>query len=334
MAETTISETPPLPEALLRSMHLDMVRIRVFEERVADLIEAKEIECPTHLCIGQEAVAVGVCESLRGDDYVFGNHRSHGHYLAKGGGMPALMAELYCKATGCSRGRGGSMHLFAGEVGLVGTVPMVAATIPIAVGAGLSAVMNESDRVSVAFFGDGSTEEGVFHESLNFAVLKSLPVVFVCENNFMASHLPLRERRPVDNLHAFAVPYGIPGYRVDGNDVAAVHLAAKEAVQRARSGGGPSLIECRTYRWRGHVGPRWDLDMGIRDRDELQFWMARCPIRSVEEKLIERGILSAANLAGIRARVSEEVEAAVHFARQSPYPPLDEMPNHVFIGEE
>lgn len=322
-----------LTPRLLRSLHLTMLRIRIFEERTADLLEAGEIRCPTHLCIGQEAVAAGVCASLRPDDYIFGNHRSHGHYLAKGGDMSALMAELHCKATGCAGGRGGSMHLFAGEVGLLGTVPMVGATIPIAVGAALAAVMQGADRVAVAFFGDGATEEGLFHEALNFAALKKLPVIFVCENNFYSSHLPLHERRPGDMLHRLGQPYGITSMRLDGNDVMAVYRTAEEAVRRARAGDGPAFLECRTYRWRGHVGPRGDLDKGIRSEDELKAWMARCPIRKIEEQLIEEGVVSPAELADVRARVVDEVEAAIRFARESPYPAGEDMPRHVFVAQ-
>lgn len=316
----------------LRAMYRDMLRIRLFEERVAELLEEKAIRTATHLYIGQEAVAVGVCQSLRRDDQVWGNHRSHGHYLAKGGEMPALMAELHCKATGCSKGRGGSMHIFASEVGILGTVPMVAATIPVAVGAGLSNALSGSDRVSVAFFGDGATEEGLFHESLNFAALHKLPVVFVCENNLYSSHLPLRSRRPQGDLSTFAIPYGIPGVRVDGNDVLAVHAAAREAVVRARSGEGPTLLECLTYRWRGHVGPRWDLDVGIREKAELDAWMERCPVKALGHTLVAEGIAAEADLESVRAEVLAEVEASVRFANESPYPAGESVMQHVFIS--
>lgn len=320
-----------MPAELLRAFHRGMLRVRLFEERVAELLEAGEIRCPTHLCIGQEAVAVGVCAALRRDDYVFGNHRSHGHYLAKGGDMAALMAELYCKASGCARGRGGSMHLYAGEVGLLGTVPMVGATIPIAVGAALASVMEGRDRVAVAFFGDGATEEGVFHEALNFAALKRLPVLFVCENNFYSSHLPLHQRRPADALHRLAEPYGVPSLRLDGNDVEKVYAAASDAVARARAGEGPTFLECRTYRWRGHVGPRWDLDKGIRSEEEVRAWMAKCPIQRLETRLLEAGFMSHEELAKTRAEVAAEVEAAVGFARESPYPPGERMGRHLFV---
>lgn len=319
-----------IPRELLWRMYVEMVRIRVFEERTAELVEAGEIRTPCHLYIGQEAVAVGVCSALSAPDYVWGAHRSHGHYLAKGGDLRALMAELYGKATGCARGRGGSMHLVAPAVGILGTVPLVGATIPLAVGAALAARLRGDGRVSVAFFGDGATEEGHFHESLNLAALHRLPVLFVCENNLYASHMTLPERRPQDNIVEAARLYGIPGIRVDGNDVAEVYQAAAEAVERAREGEGPCLIECRTYRWRGHVGPGWDLDVGANRRTELEKWMARDPISRVRRTLVDLGVPEEDFTAAL-ASAREEVEQAVAYAQQSPYPPANEVLDHVFV---
>lgn len=321
-----------IPPTLLKEMWRGMLRIRQFEERVADLVEQHEIRCPTHLCIGQEAVAVGVCAALRRDDYVFGTHRSHGHYLAKGGDMNLMMAELFGKKTGCSGGRGGSMHLLAPEVGIMGTVPMVAATIPLAVGAALASVMQGTERVSVSFFGDGATEEGSFHEALNFASLKRLPVVFVCENNLFSSHLRLSERQPADNIHKSAEAHAMPGARIDGNDAIQVLLTARDAVTRARAGQGPTLIECRTYRWRGHVGPRLDLDIGIRSPEELEEWIARCPIKALEESLVMEGALSEEEMNGTHQRVAQEVDEALTFAMESPFPEQGELTEHVFVA--
>lgn len=318
----------------LIDMYRTMLRIRLFEEKAADLVEAKKITCPVHLYIGQEAVATGICAALEKNDYVWGNHRSHGHYLAKGGDMNALMAELLCRQDGCARGRGGSMHIYAGDVGILGTVPMVAATIPIAVGAALSANMRNTKQVSVAFFGDGATEEGVFHESLNFAALHKLPMIFVCENNLYSSHLPLLARRAVEELYLHAVPYGIPGIRVDGNDVIAVHKAALDAVARARNEEGPTLLECMTYRWRGHVGPHLDLERGIRSKEELDAWINRCPINHLGQQLINDGSVTENELALIRSEVEDEVEASVNFAICSPYPESSEVPKHVFVRSE
>lgn len=319
-----------VPDSVRKAMWVSMVRIRLFEERVAELLEQQEIRCPTHLYIGQEAVAVGVCAALQREDYLFGTHRSHGHYLAKGGQMSLMMAELLGKKTGCSGGRGGSMHLLAPEVGILGTVPMVAATIPIAVGAALASVMRGGDRVAVSFFGDGATEEGVFHEALNFASLRRLPVIFVCENNLFSSHLRLLERQPADNICQSAQAHAMPGISIDGNDVIQVFATAEEAVARARQGKGPTLIECRTYRWRGHVGPSWDLEVGIRDQAEVDAWVARCPIRLLETQLSEEGLATEAEKDQVYRRVRQEVEESVSFARESRLPDPAELTEHVF----
>lgn len=326
--------TDHLPPGQLLSMYRTMLRIRIFEERAADLFEAGEIGCPVHLYIGQEAVATGVCAPLRPSDYIWGNHRSHGHYLAKGGDMKALMAELLCRRDGCAGGRGGSMHVYAGDVGVLGTVPMVGATIPIAVGAALSASMKSNGQVSVAFFGDGATEEGVFHESLNFAALHKLPIIFVCENNLYSSHLPLSSRRALAELYLHAVPYGIPGIRVDGNDVMAVYREASQAVARAREGMGPTLLECLTYRWRGHVGPHLDLDKGIRSEAELRAWMDRCPVKLLGHHLVQSGVATEEELEAIEENVKSEVEEAIDYARHSPYPEAHEVAKHVFAEKE
>lgn len=317
---------------LLHRMHREMVRIRVFEDRVAELLEDEEIRCPTHLYTGQEAVAVGVCTGLRDDDYVLGNHRSHGHYLAKGGEMDALMAELFCRETGCAGGRGGSMHIVDEDAGFLGSVPMVAGTIPVAVGAGLSIQQRGTDQVSVSFFGDSATEEGVFHEAVNFAVLYDLPVVFVCENNQFSSHLRLNRRRSFERLVDLVEGYPMPTKRVDGNDVLEVHQAAREAVRHARKGRGPTFLECVTHRWRGHVGPRYDLDVGIRDETELEYWVSRCPIRKLERH-IDGLDGDGPDLEAVWDEVEDEVEEAVEFARDSPEPPADAFADAVFARE-
>jgi pyruvate dehydrogenase E1 component alpha subunit len=321
--------TPDTPTEYLQAMYLAMTRIRHFEERVAELLEQKEINCPTHLYIGQEAIAAGVCSALRRDDYVFGNHRSHGHYLAKGGDMNAMMAELFGKQTGCSNGRGGSMHLIAPEVGFFGTVPIVSGTIPLAVGTALASTLRSEDRVSVTFFGDGALEEGTAQESMNLAAHRKLPVIFVCENNFYSSHLSLLERRAQDNIPQTAEAHGMPGARLDGNDAIEVHQAAVEAVNRARTGQGPSLLECRTYRWRGHVGPDWDTDGGVKRKDELGHWMKRDPIARLKEHLTQQRVASK-ELENISRDARAEVEESISFARQSPYPHEDELTRHVF----
>ncbi|HXF83477.1 MAG TPA: thiamine pyrophosphate-dependent dehydrogenase E1 component subunit alpha [bacterium] len=311
----------------------DMLRIRMFEERAGELVEAGEIKTPCHLYIGQEAIAVGVCRALRREDYVWGGHRSHGHYLAKGGDLRAMMAELYGKATGCSRGRGGSMHLVAPEVGVYGTVPLVAATIPLAVGTALASRQRGDGRVSVAFLGDGATEEGHFHESMNLAALYRLPVLFIVENNFYASHMHLLERRRADNILAAADAHSVPGAVLDGNDVMAVYEAAARAAARARAGEGPTLLECRTFRWRGHVGPSWDMDVGVKRKDELKDWLPRDPVARLRARLAEAGVEEAAFTAA-EAELRAEVEAAVEFARRSPYPDPATLLDHVYTARE
>ncbi len=315
---------------VLTGLYRAMLLIRLTEERIAALIEGGEIKTPCHLCIGQEAVAAGVCAALNQEDSIWGGHRSHGHYLAKGGNPHALMAEIFGKATGCSKGRGGSMHLVAPEIGLYGTVPLVGATIPLAVGAGLASTLRGDGHVAVAFFGDGATEEGHFHESMNFAALYRLPVLFVCENNFYSTHMALADRRPQDNIAQAADLYGISGKRIDGNDAVVVHEAALEAAARARAGQGPTLLECRTYRWRGHVGPAWDLDVGGQRRRELEEWLPQDPIPRLRWRIAEAGG-HLDELERMEEDVRAEIDAAVRFARESPSPDPGELLHRVCI---
>jgi acetoin:2,6-dichlorophenolindophenol oxidoreductase subunit alpha len=324
------SEEALVDQALLWEMYRSMMRIRTAEESIAELLENKEIGCPTHLYTGQEAIATGVCAALTKEDYIFGGHRSHGHYLAKGGNLRMLMAELYGKVSGCARGRGGSMHLVAPEVGLLGTVPLVAATIPIAVGAALASKLRGEQRVSVAFFGDGATEEGHFHESLNLAAAHQLPAIFVCENNLYSSHMHISQRRAKDNIYKSGEAHGMPGLSVDGNDVVAVYRAAVEAVNRAKKGEGPTLLECRTYRWRGHVGPAMDMDVGVKRSDELRDWLPKDPIARTGEQLVGLG-MTYTKIEELQQEVRLEIQNAIRFARESSYPPEGDLKNHVFV---
>jgi len=294
-----------------------MTLIRRTEETIADLIESGEARGPCHLSIGQEAVAAGVCAALEPEDTVWGGHRSHGHYLAKGGSLEALLAEVLGRTTGCSGGRGGSMHLIAREHGILGTVPIVAATVPLAVGAAMKYKMRGEARTAVAFFGDGALEEGPVHESMNLAALYRLPVIFVCENNLYSSHLHASERRVADNLDRAGEFHSIPGERVDGNGVHAVYEATLKAVARARAGKGPGFLECRTFRWRGHVGASADEDVGIRRRGELTEWLARDPLRRVEIELLENGVR---DLGGRRVSLEARMTRALAAAREAPEP--------------
>ncbi len=313
-------------------MYVTMVKIRKFEERLAELLllPQKEIFTPCHLYIGQEAVATGVSTALKIEDYVFSTHRSHGHFIAKGGDLKVLMAEIYCKKTGCSKGKGGSMHVASPDVGLPGSSAIVGGTIPIAAGAALAFSMQNKNTVSVAFFGDGAPHEGVFYETLNFASLKKLPVIFVCENNLYCTHLRISATLADTSIYKKAEAFGMRGIRIDGNNVMEVYSVAKKTIQDARSGKGPTLIEAMTYRWRGHVGPYDDLDKGLRSKEELDHWMNRCPIKMLEKYLLQRGIMSEHKRDQINKAVSKEVEDAVKFAKESPYPDESDLLSDVF----
>lgn len=309
----------------------EMLRIRVFEEHVAELVTQKQIITPCHLYTGQEAVAVGICHGLKDSDKVFSTHRSHGHYLAKGGGMKEAMAELFGRANGCSQGRGGSMHLVWPEKGLLGSSSIVSGSMSIAVGAALAEALRGSGGVSVVFHGDGVPEEGSWHECANLSAVRRLPIVFVCENNLYCTHMPLPKRRVHDNFPEMAKAHGFRFIsQVDGNDVLAVAQAGKCAIDVARTGEGPSFIECRTYRWRGHVGPNYDVDMGIRSQEEINFWKTRCPIDTYSRHLLKNGLLDPKKWEELQNEIMNEVTEATEFARQSPYPAIDTLTDYVF----
>jgi TPP-dependent pyruvate/acetoin dehydrogenase alpha subunit len=301
-----------------------MRRIRRAEETIGEMSESGEARCPCHLSIGQEAIPAGVCAALHRGDTVWSGHRSHGHYLAQGGSLEGLFAEVLGKTTGCSGGRGGSMHLIAPEQGILGTVPIVAGTIPLAAGAALAYKLRRQERAAVAFFGDGALEEGSVHETLNLAALYKLPLVFICENNLYSSHLHWSERRVADNLHQAGAFHSVPGERVDGNRVEDVYDVARRAVARAKSGDGPSFIECRTFRWRGHVGASSDEDVGVRRRGELAAWLDRDPIRRAEERL-------AMNLEVYSAEIDQEIGRALAAARRGRAPAGRRTGEHVCV---
>jgi acetoin:2,6-dichlorophenolindophenol oxidoreductase subunit alpha len=307
-----------------------MTRIRLAEERIAELITDKEIICPCHLYIGQETIATGVCAALAREDVVFSTHRSHGHYLAKGGDLKGMMAEIYGRASGCSGGKGGSMHLAAPAIGFPGSSAIVAGTIPLAVGAALGFQLQQRSQVAVAFFGDGATNEGAFYESLNFASLKKLPVIFVCENNLYSTHMPIAAIQADTRIFQKASVFNLPGSRIDGNNLGEVYATAREAVLRAKGGGGPTLIECMTYRWRGHVGPKWDVDKGLRSQEEVDWWVGRCGMRRFEEYLLATKVLTAELRDTIVQRIGSEVEEALICAKESPFPDRDKLYEGVY----
>lgn len=308
---------PAVAVAYLRGM----LAIRCAEEAIGTLVEEGLAKTPCHLAIGQEAVAVGVSASLRTSDRVFGGHRSHAHLLALGGDLDGLFAEILGKASGLSRGMGGSMHLYAPEVGFHGCVPLVGATIPIAVGAALACRLDSGDAVAVSYFGDGAAEEGVFHESLNLAASQRLPVLFVCENNLYSSHLDILLRQPSDRIARFADAHAIRALTVDGNDVLAVAAAAAELVAHVRAGGGPAFLEAVTYRHRGHVGPKDDVDVGVRrTMDELTLWKRRDPIERLAAALRAAALVTGDTLEAMHAQVRARIRDARARAEAAPYP--------------
>jgi pyruvate dehydrogenase E1 component alpha subunit len=321
---------PDLRQELLR----DMLRLRAVEVRIEDLYHLDQMKTPVHLCIGQEAVAVGVCSALRRDDLVQSNHRSHGHYLAKGGDLDALIAELHCKQTGCSRGFGGSMHLCDPAVGHLGSSSIVGGGIPIGVGMALAQQQRGTDKVAVTFFGDGALDEGVLYESVNFAMLHRLPVIFVYENNGYSVCTPLAVRQAGEALFHRADPKLLASTRVDGNDVEAVRGAALAAVERARAGEGPSFVECRTYRMREHAGAGVDRTGLYRQPDEIAAWEALDPVARYRRHLLAEGVVSQDDLTVMEAEIEREIDDAFAAAAAAPLPDPASLEHHVYTAKE
>jgi len=310
-----------------------MIKIRLVEESFVEPIVKGEIKTPCHLYTGEEAIATGVCATLNLDDRVFGNHRSHGHYLAKGGSLKKMVAEIYSRKTGCAKGRGGSMHLCAPDVGMMGAAPIVGGTISLAVGSALASKIKKDKRVTVSFFGDGATGEGVLYESLNFASLKKLSIIFACENNLYSTHMPINECRPDSDIYKIALPFDIKSFRVDGNDVLKVYEIAKKSVEMCRSGKGPVFIEFLTYRLRGHVGPDDNIQgthTDIRPKSEIEKWRKKDPLKKFEKYLIKNKIIAEQELKSIKKEIEKEVITAHNFAKNSPYPKKSELTKYVF----
>ena len=314
---------------LKKKLYYDMLRIRMIEETIAGRYHEQEMRCPVHLCIGQEAIAVGVCANLSRNDYVMSTHRSHAHYLAKGGDLKSMMAEIYGKVTGCSRGKGGSMHLVDLDAGFLGSTPIVGSIIPIAVGTAFGTSMKGESRISIVFIGDAAMEEGVFSESLNFASLKKLPVIFVCENNFFSVYSPLSVRQPAgrDNI-AIAKAYGIYTDKGDGNDIIEIYEKLAKATDNLRHGLGPAYIEFETYRWREHCGPNFDNDIGYRTEAEYLTWRNRCPVEYFESSLKKEIIFSDVELGSMVRKINAEIEDAFQFAISSTFPAAEELYLH------
>jgi TPP-dependent pyruvate/acetoin dehydrogenase alpha subunit len=317
-----------LPKEQLIRMFEQMTRIREFDERAAILMEQARIPGSVHLYCGEEAVGVGVCEALRPDDYITSTHRGHGHLIAKGGDPKLMYAELFAKSNGYNRGKGGSMHIAALELGMIGANGIVAAGAPIALGVAFASAYQENDRVTACFFGDGASNEGAFHEAMNMAATMKAPVVFVCENNMYAEWTRAAVQTSVRDIADRAAGYGIPGVIVDGMDIMAVHEAMVEAVARARSGDGPTLLECKTYRFYDHVGR--DFGMLKRDEDEVASWRARDPITQWKKALADQGVLSEAEAQAITERIQADMEAAIEFAEQSPDPEPEDLMRDIY----
>ncbi|MFQ5827023.1 MAG: thiamine pyrophosphate-dependent dehydrogenase E1 component subunit alpha [Dehalococcoidia bacterium] len=308
----------PLEKEQLIHMYRQMLTIRRFEERASQEYRGGAIPGIVHSYIGQEAMAVGVCASLRLDDRIVSTHRGHGHCIAKGADLGRMMAEIYGRKTGYCKGKGGSMHIADFSIGMLGANGIVGAGLPIAVGAALAAQLEGGDRVAVSFFGDGACHEGEFHEALNLASIWKLPAIFVCENNLYGVNTPAHYAIPVEDIAERAAAYAMPGIVVDGNDVVAVCEAAQKAVARARAGGGPSLLEGKTYRWRSHFES--DAMPDLRPPEEIEAWKKKCPIAHLKRRLLEAGLLTRQDMEEIDAQVLSQIEDAVSFALESPLP--------------
>jgi len=312
-----IKQNPNLGKQLLFSMK----RIRAAEETIAARYSEWKMRCPTHLCTGQEAVSAAVGIALRRDDFVVSTHRSHGHYLGKGGDLNKMIAEIYGKATGCSSGKGGSMHLIDLDVGFKGSTAIVGGTIPVGVGLGLSIKLHATDQVSCIFFGDGSTEEGVFYESINFAVLKKLPVLFICENNLYSVYSPLSVRQPPGRkIYDVVKAIGCHSEHCDSKNALEIYTKVNNALCRIRNGNGPIFIEFATYRWREHCGPNFDNDIGYRTEKEFQQWKLKDPIKYLEKILINHLIIKPEDVKEMESSIQTEVNDAFTFAKESPTP--------------
>ncbi len=321
--------TAQISDQTLLDLHRRMVRIRIFEETAGKLMEDGKIPGALHLYVGQEAVAAGVMVHLGNDDWITSTHRGHGHLIAKGGEFDRMFAELYGKATGYCKGKGGSMHICAMELGMLGANGIVGGGPPLAVGAAFSSRFRKTSNVACTFFGDGASNEGAFHEAANMAGLFKLPVVFVCENNGFGEYTAQANHQAIVDVADRAAGYGMPGVVVDGMDAVAVYEAAGEAIDRARRGEGPTLLECKTYRFYDHVGVR-GMGLSYRSDEEVARWKKRDPIKLLEERLAEQNILSPDQAQAVHDEVTREVEQAVAYADSSPLPEPDDLLEDVY----
>jgi pyruvate dehydrogenase E1 component alpha subunit len=311
---------------LLGRLYASVSKIRRVEEAIARLYPSDKIKSPVHLSIGQEAVAVGVIDLIEPEDVVAGTYRGHASYIAKGGSLPAMFAELYGKATGCAGGKGGSMHLIGMDRNILGCSAVVGSHIPIAVGYALAIRRRRENRVVVCFLGDGATEEGVFSESLNFASLQALPILFVCENNGLAIHTPLSKRWATEQLVERVRTFGIRAEQLETGDIFAIRAAAAPLIEHVRTGQGPAFLECPTNRWKEHVGPNEDFDVGYRERPSIEIWPGQDPVLEIGARLTEAERLR------IDGEIDAEIAAAIDFAERSPVPDAHEVYTDVFAA--
>ncbi len=310
---------------LIERMYRSLYRIRKVEEEVARIYLTDKIKSPVHLSIGQESIAVGVCEALRDGDIVFGTYRGHAMYLAKGGDLKAMIAELYGKVTGCARGKGGSMHLIDIEKGVMGTSAIVGTTIPLSVGYAYALKYKKSRSIVVSFFGDGAVDEGAFHESMNFAALNKLPILFICENNFYAIHSHHLNRRHSDNLCERVQSYGIPTERIDDGDIFRIYELTKNYLEKIALGNPiPLFIECLTCRWKEHVGPYEDYHLGYRQKDDIEYWIENDQLKKLKN-LLNREVSSK-----IESEEIKKIEEAFQFAEESSFPEKEELYTDLF----
>ncbi len=314
------------------ALHLldKMLEIRFFEEKIVDQYARGNVPGLAHLYIGEEAVAVGACANLKNDDLITSTHRGHGHCIAKGAKLKPMMAELFGKKTGYCKGKGGSMHIADMDVGMLGAMGIVGSGAPIAVGAALAAKKRKSGQVVICFFGDDATNTGAFHESSNFAALHKLPVVFVCENNFYGISVSMERHTAIKNIADRATAYAMPGVIVDGNDVLAVYEAVGKAIRDARDGKGPTLVECKTYRWRGHFEGDPNQGTRYRGKEEITQWMAKCPIKRLKERISRQKLVSKKEIEKLEETIRQRVEDALAYANESPFPAGEEALDDLF----
>ncbi len=307
-----------------------MIRIRLIEEAIAEKYSDQEMRCPVHLSIGQEAAAVGVMSFLNKEDKIYSTHRCHAHYLAKGGNLNAMISEIHGKVSGCCGGRGGSMHLFDDDAGIIASLPIVGSVIPLAVGSALTFKLKKMHNISVVFFGDGAIEEGVYHESANFAKIHNLPVLFVCENNLYSVYTPLKFRQPNNDLTRLATSYGIENIRCDGNNIKKVKSASEIATKHIKDKKEPFFLQLDTFRHREHCGPNFDDDLGYREEDEIKIGFINDPILIEKDRLIKKGILDKNKILKIENNIKIEIEKAFTFAKQDDFPSRASAEEHLY----